>query len=255
MLHQFLTSHFNEKVRWTLDYKGIEHRRKSYLPGPHVPAIKKLSGGASTTPVLQHDAGCISGSAAIIDYLERTYPEPPLYLHEPTQQAEVLAIQERFDAVVGPATRTAVFSVFINEGSYLCRTFSAGKPLARRMGYLAMFPLAKPLIRKGNGVYPENIARSLEVVQRTLDEVAVKTEATGYLVGTRFSVADLTVASLLMPLADVDHPDTRRLRPMPGAMTAFLGQFAAHPAIAWVHRIYAQHRPVITKTARADAAN
>ena len=34
-LHQFRYSHFNEKVRWALDFKGIAHERVSELPGPH----------------------------------------------------------------------------------------------------------------------------------------------------------------------------------------------------------------------------
>jgi hypothetical protein len=43
-LHQFLYSHFNEKARWALDHKGIPHQRRAYLPGPHRPAMQRLSG-------------------------------------------------------------------------------------------------------------------------------------------------------------------------------------------------------------------
>ncbi len=242
-LHQFVTSHFNEKVRWVLDYKSIPHKRESYLPGPHIPVIKKLSGGPTTTPLLQHTGGCISGSAAIIAFLELNYPRPALYPEDPVLLDEALKLQERFDREVGPATRTAVFSVFVNEGSYMCATFSEPKPWPVRAAYRAFFPIAKPLIRKANGVNPANITHSFAVTRTTLDWVASQISATGYLVGDSFSVADLTAASLLMPLANVRHPDTRRREPMPASVAEFLAQWRDHQAIDWVHKIYDKHRP------------
>ncbi|XOV90672.1 MAG: glutathione S-transferase family protein [Pseudomonadota bacterium] len=250
-LHQFVSSHFNEKVRWALDYKEIPHVRESYLPGPHAPLIKKLSGGPTTTPLLQHDHGYISGSAAIIDFLEHEYPEPWLYPADESQRAKALSIQERFDAVVGPATRTVVFNVFVNEGAYLCATFSAPKPWLKRVAYRALFPLAKPLISKANGVNPENVEKCLQTTRDALDEVVSMTAPTGYMVGDAFSIADLTVASLLMPLVNVDHPDTRRVEPMPDSLATFLAQWQPHPAIAWVREIYAKHRPVVALTGAA----
>lgn len=50
VLHQFAFSHFNEKARWALQYKGVDYKRESYLPSLHMPQIKKLS-GQSYTPV------------------------------------------------------------------------------------------------------------------------------------------------------------------------------------------------------------
>ena len=54
VLHQFAYSHYNEKVRWALDYKKLPHDRINYLPGPHMGAIKKMTGQTST-PVLEID--------------------------------------------------------------------------------------------------------------------------------------------------------------------------------------------------------
>jgi glutathione S-transferase len=51
VLHQFVASHYNEKARWALDWKGVAHRRITYFPGPHALAMRRLS-GQTATPVL-----------------------------------------------------------------------------------------------------------------------------------------------------------------------------------------------------------
>lgn len=243
ILHQFLASHYNEKVRWALAWKGLDHRRVTHLPGPHARAIKRLSGGPTTTPLLQHGEGCVSGSAAIIDFLETRRPEPALYPDEPALRQAALARQAHWDTHVGPAVRTAVFSVFVGQPGYLAATFAAGRPWYQRAGYRALLPFALPLIRKANGVFPENVERAMQTVQETLDELANATSSAPYLVGGAFSVADLTAASLLAPLANPAHPDMRRVTPMPEPIAQLLGRWHGHPALQWVHRMYAEHRP------------
>jgi len=242
-LHQFLYSHFNEKARWALDYKGIPHQRQTYLPGPHMPSIRRLS-GQTQTPVLTLGDEVIAGSAAIIDRLERDHPEPPLYPSDPALRTEALALQTRFDTTVGPAVRTALFSVLVHEGGYLTRMFARDASVPLRMVYRATFPFARRLIARANGVTdPENVRRAFETTERTLDEVADRSRATGYLCGTSFTVADLTAASLLAPLAAVDHPDMARPRPLPAAMVTFYDRWQDHPALGWLRHQYASHRP------------
>ncbi len=242
VLHQFEFSHFNEKARWALDFKGIEHRRESYLPGPHMPAIKRLS-GKTQTPVLQTPDCIISGSAEIIDHLETAHPAPPLYPESAEAKTAALALQSQFDTELGPAARTVVFSNLVEEGSYLCAMFARKAAAPKRWLYRATYPIAKAMIAKANGTTdPANVARSFEVVERTLDEIATQAEPTGYLVGSEFSIADLSAAALLAPLANPQHPDMARPKPIPASVAALISKFAEHPAIAWVHQMYAQHR-------------
>ncbi len=242
-LHQFAFSHFNEKARWALAYKGIAHHRETYLPGPHMGAIRKLSGQTST-PVLDVDGSVVAGSAAIIDCLEHLQPMPALYPEEEDEREAALDLQSHFDREVGPAVRTALFSALVEEGAYLCRMFGGSKGLPKRIAYRAMFPLARGLIAKGNGVTdPANVERAFEVTREALDKIAAQTAATGYCVGQRFTVADLTVAALFAPIAQVQHPDMKRPEPMPARVRSVLAQFADHTAIAWVQETYARHRP------------
>jgi len=241
VLYQFEFSHFNDKARWALDWKGVPHERRSLLPGLHAPTIQRLS-GQSQTPVLDVEGEIVAGSAAIIDRLEKNHPEPALYPADPAARKEALALQARFDDELGPSTRTVVFSRLIDEGGYVCAMFARKASPVARVLYRATFPFARGLIAKGNGVNPANIERCFAVVDDWLEEIAKRTEATGYLVGDTFSVADLAGAALLAPLANPTHPDMARPTPVPASVQDLLARYADHAAIHWTTEIYARHR-------------
>ena len=240
-LHQFAFSHFNEKARWALAHKGVPHDVATYLPGPHMPAIRRLSGQTST-PVLEMNGETVVGSAAIIERLESEFPDNPLHPEAEDLKRQALAFETEFDEIVGPAVRTVVFSVLVNEGAYLVRMFGGSKSLPKRLAYRASFPLAKGVIARGNGVNPENVARSHKITQETLDRVAERTANHAYMVGDQFSVADLTAAALLAPVANVDHVDMKRPEPVPAAFRELVTRYSHHPAVTWVNTIYRNHR-------------
>ena len=246
VLHQFPFSHFNDKARWALALKGIAHRRRDYLPGPHIPAIRRLS-GQPQTPVLEWDGRVIAGSAAIIDFLEQAVPQPALYPGDPAARAAALQLARGFDRDLGPATRAILFAVLVDEPDYFCALFAAGRPAWQRRLYRRAFPLARPLIARGNGIdRPERVAHAQAQATRILDDIAARSAQRRYLAGDAFSVADLTAAALIAPLFEPVVDDMARPRPQPPRMRALLDQWAAHPAVAWAADLYRDHggRPV-----------
>ncbi len=50
-LYTFTISHFAEKARWSLDYKGIHYQEKRLVPGSHVPIVKRIA-PSTVVPVL-----------------------------------------------------------------------------------------------------------------------------------------------------------------------------------------------------------
>jgi glutathione S-transferase len=242
VLHQFRASHFNEKVRWALDFKGVAHRRISHLPGPHQKAIGKLSGQRST-PVLQADAKVISGSAAIIEFLERQFPQPALYPLQATDRQRALELQRLWDGQMGPATRTLFFATAIQELDYIAALFADGQPKLKQWIYRRMLGFAASKIAEANGASDAaRVAASRDVVARQLDWLAENVNASGQLIGASFSVADLTCAALLTPLVDIGHPAMRSPVPVPASIRQLRGQYADHPAIHWVQAQYEAHR-------------
>src|SRR5215468_6470913 len=77
-LWQFRHSHFNEKVRWALDWKGIAHVRRSLVAGPHIPRVLWLT-GQKQVPALVLDGEVLHDSTQIIAALENRWPTPALY--------------------------------------------------------------------------------------------------------------------------------------------------------------------------------
>ena len=243
VLHQFRASHYNDKVRWALAFKGLKHERVSYLPGPHQIPIKKLSGQTST-PVLVIDGRAIAGSAEIVDTLEAKFPEPHLFPAASAEREQALAIVDRFDREVGPATRTAAFTVFVQELGYVSRLFGGDASTIQRGVYRMVLPLVKPVMAKTNGVTdPANVARAFDTIRQTLDWIAEATRDHFFLVGDRFSVADLTVAALMSPVVKLEHPDMRQAEPVPEALVELLAQWKDHPGVLWVQRQYRENRP------------
>lgn len=251
-LHQFPYSHYNEKVRWALDFKNVPHKRISHLPGPHMAALRKLT-GATATPVFKIGGVVVAGSADIIDVLEGHYPEPPLYPPDPAARKAALDTQSFFDEEVGPAVRRVVYWDLLNEPSYLCRLFSAGKPFFTRLSYRAMQPAIRPVMRRSMQVDEENVATGKRIVRAALERVASEAGPEGYLIGDHFTVADLAAAALLAPLCSPSHPDMALPVPRPARIDAMLSEWAEHPGALWVRSVYEKHRPRRVLPLRAAA--
>ena len=74
-------SHYSEKARWALDYKGIAHRRR-VLGSNYLIRVWRAT-GQGKLPVLWLDGRAIADSTRIIAALEEHYPEPPLFRARP----------------------------------------------------------------------------------------------------------------------------------------------------------------------------
>jgi glutathione S-transferase len=240
-LHQFPFSHYNEKARWALDWKGVPHVRESYLPGPHVPFVFWLS-GQRTVPVLRAGPETVCGSAPIIEWLERTHPEPPLLPSAPAARTEALEIQRWFDEKVGPAVRRAFFFDFLIDGDYAARCLAHGKGGLKTALYRATFPATRAIMRLDMGVNADGAERARERTAEALDRVAKTAGPDDYLVGDRFSVADLAAAALLSPVAFPRESPVWVAEPHSNALRTWLARWADHPGTAWVRRTFARHR-------------
>jgi glutathione S-transferase len=87
-----------------------------------------------------------------------------------------------------------------------------------------------------------------------MDRLVAELRPSGYLASDRFTVADLTAAALLSPLARPAEFPYQATVPLPQPMAKIREELRAHRAFQWTLQIYRQHRGESAETATAHAS-
>jgi glutathione S-transferase len=238
-------SHYNEKARWALDHKGIEHERRAPTPGAHMVVALWLTRGRSKTfPLLQLDGEAIGDSTAIIAELERRYPDPPLYPENPDERRRALELEEFFDEELGPHVRLLAFHEATKDPATIerftvdllpGRLTDIGPVRAGAMRFFSTFAALR------YGVKSDRRAELAKAkILAAFDRLEAELGPGDYLVGDGFTVADLAAASLLYPL--VQPPEGPSLPPAPEALERFRAPLKERPGYGWVQKMFAKHR-------------
>jgi glutathione S-transferase len=239
-------SHFSEKARWALDWKQIPHRRRIMPPGLHPFGGMLLSRGqVFTMPVLVTEEGPVADSTAILAWLEEEFPDaPPLYPSDPAERERALALEDWFDENVGPHARRWGFNTLLTEPEAV-RQFAIKQTEWSRIDVppVAFAPVAKVFLRMRYATGNEASATaSRQKLLDGLDRLEAELDAGSgeFLVGERFTVADLTAAALLYPLVLPPegpwHPvETAEFRDLQDAVRE-------RPGFRWVEETFRRNR-------------
>jgi glutathione S-transferase len=241
-------SHYNEKVRWALAFKGVEHERRAPPPGAHMLVALWLTRGAQKTfPVLQLDGEAIGDSTAIIAELDRRHPDPPLYPQDPADRRRALELEDYFDENLGAEIRLIAWHDLTAD-----RDGPGMEPVTRSAlpPALARYAPVRAAANAFGSTYvglrfgvrsDEAAARARERVVAALDRLEAELGDREYLVGDRFTVADLTAASLFYPLAQpAEGP--RVIVEMPPGFERWAAPLRERPGCDWVRTMFARHR-------------
>jgi glutathione S-transferase len=245
-LWQLEISHYSEKARWALDHKSIPHWRRSPPPGMHIGVALWLTRGREQIfPILQLDGRTIGDSTAVVAAIEQRYPDPPLYPADAEQRRHALALEDFFDEELGPHTRLLPFYELIKEPEMFAEVASEAVPgpLGKAKTLVGAYARAYTSLRFGaNSDAAAEIAR--EKIVAALDRLDAELAANGgeYLVGDRFSVADLTAASLFYPLVQPVEGPLPADTPTPPALERFRSGLSDRPGYLWVEAIFRRHR-------------
>jgi glutathione S-transferase len=242
VLWQLQISHYNEKVRWALDHKRIPHVRRSLLPAVHSLKAKQLTGDTDKTPVLTLDGRSIGDSTRIIAVLEERWPDPPLYPEDEDERRRALELEEFFDEELGPHIRRAVYQELLTHPEIVVPLFAHGQTATGRALVRAAFPLLRVGMRKAMQINERAAERSRIKTEEAMDRLEAEIGPSGYLVGDRFTVADLTAASLFYPVARPEQFPYPAVTDPPPPAREFLDPLAERPGGRWVTNIYSRHR-------------
>jgi glutathione S-transferase len=240
-LWQFKSSHFSEKVRWTLDWKEIPHERLSLLPGWHAIPTRVLT-KQNEVPILVIDGEVFTDSTTIIEHLEKVHPEQPLYPSNPKLRTRAVELEDYFDDI-GDALRRVHYSLFtpyVDEfAAFFGSTTTGAEFNAWKLTWSAGF-------LPGMGEYmdfsEDRVAQSRADVEEILQRFEEEIRPSGFILGDSFGVVDLTLASLLSTfIFPTEFPYPLAMR-FPEPVEEYRSSLEHYAALDWAREIYAKHR-------------
>ncbi len=250
-------SHYCEKARWALEWAGLPYTEDAHLQAFHYLAVRR-AGGKRTVPVLVHPDGALYSSTDILRFADaRCSDEKKLFPKDPQERAEVERLVAYFDKGLGPAGRLWIYHHLFQEAPELALKYGCtGVPAWERKLLPLAFPLLRLLLGRRLRIGPQAAAQARSLCGQVQDEVAARLkEGQPYLVGARFSAADLTFAALCAPLLlppgyGVPLP---LLDELPAEFGRNIAAFRAHPAGRFALHLYARHRRGKTNASSALA--
>jgi glutathione S-transferase len=245
VLYVFAISHYCEKARWALDHLGVEYELRHLAPGSHIQATKQLGAAGTSVPLLVLDGRIVQGSGAIIDWAESAVADASKRLSPDSRfEAECRALERRLDEVAGVHTRRYYYSEALVEHPDSVRPiFTQDLEPSQRQSFEENWALVRKLMIGAMDLGPEQGQESRGIVEGELDWLdGLLADGRPFLVGDRFSRGDVTAASLLAPLAlPKEHP-TYGMLVVPPRARGDLTSWGLRPTVAWVRRIYQEHR-------------
>ena len=245
-------SHYSEKVRWALDYKGVAHGRR--VLGPDYLIRVWRATGQGKLPVLWFDGRAIADSTRIIAVLERHYPEPPLYPRDTATRQRALSLEDDLDETLGPALRAAIATpLFRHDPDIALRVLTTGMGSKAYRSLRPLLRIFPSFYRLRHQISERNLERDRAIVAAALDRIEHQRQGRAYLVGEAFTVADLTAAALLGVVLQPPELQYPLQVELPLYLEDYRAALRQHPAAQWAAGIYRRHRGHSAEIAKRTA--
>jgi glutathione S-transferase len=239
-------SHYCEKARWALERAGVTYEEQAHLPAVHRVAVRRAGGGL-TAPVLRCPGGdVLAESSEIIVWADALCaPEWRVIPADPPAAEEAWALADDYDERLGPATRLWVYHQLLHHPDLTTTAMTHGVPWWQARTFRWTYRPIGMAVSKVLNIDPETAADAQRTFRAVFDEVDARlADGRGYLVGGRFSIADLTFAALSAPLIapreySVPLPEVDDL---PAAMADVVREMSARPAGAHALRMFRDER-------------
>jgi len=201
-------SHYVEKARWALERFAVPYDDQRVLPFFHFAAVYRVHGGKQgradrassrfSTPVLRTDDGRLfCDSADILHYVSDRFAPAGAELY-PTP--EVAELEQYLHDEFGPHTRRAAYGLFFDQPHLLHAVAEHNVDRVQAGLFKTAYPLVKRGLQKALGVDPKRVQRSIDKTWRELEVISERlSDGRPYLLGDRFTAADLAFASLAAP--------------------------------------------------------
>ncbi|MBD2002664.1 MULTISPECIES: glutathione S-transferase family protein [Cyanophyceae] len=252
-LYQFELSHYSEKVRLILDYKGLPYRKIEVTPGVGQVELFRMS-GQRQVPVLKDGNTVIADSTAIAMYLDRQYPDRPLIPVDPKQKGLCLALEDWADESIGLKSRKVLFGAITQNQNFRTSILPSNTPDVVKTLVGAVPSEVLNILGLGVGYGPEAVQSATTDLRQNLEAINLILTESPYLVGDYPTLADFAVAGLSMLIKFpegpyLDLPETLKGKGIPG----FAENVAYETFFNWRDRLYADYRKPLSANTTAGA--
>jgi glutathione S-transferase len=238
-------SHFCEKARWALDRAGVGYVEQRHLQLVHVIAAR-LAGGGNTVPVFVTETGRVLADSSDILLWADTQLEPERRLYpDGDVGAQARGLEAWLDDGLGPDGRLWMYHGTLPAVRELRRWALAGIPRWERWVFDLGGSGVEAALRRYLRIDAVAAGAALERVTRVFDEIADRlVDGRSFLVGDRFTAADLTFAALAAPVLLPERYGSPLPPPkaMPKAVSREVWRLRDHPAGTFAARLYREER-------------
>jgi glutathione S-transferase len=240
-LLEFPHSHYCEKARWALDYKGIPFQAVAVMPGFHMITVRRYAPDSSVPVLLTHNE-VVQGSSEIINYLEQQYPSHSLTPKDADERQACLAIEHAMDVRLGESIRRILYYRLLAYPDYIRYCFTYPMSELKQVIFRLFYPFLRYKIYQTYVISAAEVEQAKCEFDVAIEEIGGKLKGREYLVGERFTRADLSIASMLSLLVMPDeHPFPWTEIPDPQTRV-FYDEYHDHPVSEWVRKMYRNHR-------------
>jgi glutathione S-transferase len=238
-------SHFCEKARWALHRAGVSYVEQPHLQLVHVAAARSAGGGRSVPVFVAHDGEVVADSTDILRWADRRIaPDQRLY-PDGELGAQAAALEDELDEGLGPDSRLWMYHETLPVVHTLRPWAEVGIPRWEQLAFRGSGPLVRIAISRFLGVNDASAASALGHVDRVFDDVAERlADGRRFLLGERFTAADLTFAALSAPMllpggygSPLPPPEA-----MPAGAAHHIRRLRSHPAGVFADRLYRGER-------------
>lgn len=201
VLHQFEISPFCDKVRRILHYKRRAFDVREVPPTETLVRLRRLN-PVGKVPVLEHDGSVLSDSSEIARYLERVFPDPPVFPLDPRERALCHFLEDWADESLYFYELWLRFAVRENASEWSQRISHSEPPLLRQATERAVPAVMRNLL-KVQGLGRKSPEAVLDDLDRHLESLDAWLEG-DWLVGTHPTVADIATYSQLACVGETD---------------------------------------------------
>lgn len=254
-LYQFELSHYVEKIRLILDYKGLEYRKINVTPGIGQIELFQMS-GQRQVPVLKDGSEVIGDSTAIAEYLDRKYPEKPLFPSDLKQKGLCLQMEQWADESIGLNARKALIGAISKNQNFRTAVLPNSTPDILKSVVSSIPSDFFSVLGLGVGMGPDAVKHAEAELKHSLTALCFILKEQPYLVGDEPTLADFAVAGLTMYIKFpkgpyLDIPQGLKDQGVPGI--ADVGTF--EPFFTWRDKLYTDFRKTFSNAGYSSSSD